>query len=129
MFLPTYFWMMKLLETIINSLVKESHPDVSVKSPSLNSLTLPRSWSFSCWIATVRGTPSRLTEQKFVNNSSISHFFASFCSKILRKLSLFLYSSFPFPCLPIGEKFHTNLEKFHTEKLKHHAPSSGFNDG
>lgn len=41
-------------------LVKESHPDVSVKSPSLlNSLTLPRSWSFSCWIATVRGTPSR----------------------------------------------------------------------
>lgn len=77
----------------------------------------PRSWSFSCWITTVRGTPSRLKEQKFVNNSSISHFFASFCSKILRKLSLFLYLLFPFPCLPIGEKLHTNLEKFHTEKV------------
>ena len=127
--LPTYFWMIKLLEIIINSLVKESYPDVSVKSPSLNSLTVPRPWSFSCWIATVRGTPSRLKEQKFVNNSSISHFFASFCSKILRKLSLFLYSLFPFPCLPIGEKFHTNLQKFHTEKLEHHEPSSRFNDG
>ena len=121
--------MIKLLEIIINSLVKESYPDVSVKSPSLNSLTVPRPWSFSCWIAAVRGTPSRLKEQKFVNNSSISHFFASFCSKILRKLSLFLYSLFPFPCLPIGEKFHTNLQKFHTEKLEHHDPSSRFNDG